>query len=339
MAHAQPAAARPWCFVTGASGFVGRHLLPRLGERYRLRCLLRRAVPLPQFAGVPFDTVLGDLNDAAALAAGVRGAAAVVHLGALVSYRPRDRAAMFRVNAEASAALASAARLAGVQRFLHVSSIAAIAYRDRPEVLDENASYNFGPLRLGYHDSKHAAEQAVLAEVARGLDAVLVNPPSMYGAGDRRKGDGSLLTAVLEGRLPANPPGGLNVADVTAVVDGMLAALERGRTGERYVLGGENLTGRELLARVAAVVGATPPRWTLPGWLCRAGAGLVAWHERCGRRDGPLSSELLRLTPRFLWFRSSKAERELGYRPGPVTPGIAAAWRELAAAADLSAPA
>ncbi|MBL8723081.1 MAG: NAD-dependent epimerase/dehydratase family protein [Planctomycetes bacterium] len=336
MAHPPPAADRPWCFVTGATGFVGRHLLPRLAEQYRLRCLVRTPKPAPQLARVPFAAVPGDLGDAAALAAGVRDAEVVVHLGALVSYQPRDRAAMFRINAEATAALASAARLAGVRRFLHVSSIAAIAYRDRPEVLDETASYNFGPLRLGYHDSKHAAERAVLAEVARGLDAVIVNPPSMYGAGDRRKGDGSLLTAVLEGRLPANPPGGLNVADVAHVVDGMLAALQRGRAGERYILGGENLTGRELLARVAAVVGTTPPRWTLPGWLCRAAARWVALHERWGRRDGPLTSELLRLTPRYLWFCSGKAERELGHRPQPVTSGIAAAWQELATAADFS---
>lgn len=325
---------RPLCFVTGATGFVGRHLVPALARHYRLRLLVRSALPT-QFAGMAVETSHGDLTAGETAVAGVRGAELVVHLAALVSYRPADRAAMFRVNAEATAALAAAARRAGVRRMLHVSSIAGIACSDRPAVLDETAAYNFAPLRLGYHDSKHAAEQAVLAEVARGLDAVIVNPPSMYGAGDRRKGDGSLLTAVLEGRVPLHPPGGLNVADVQSVVAGMLLAIERGRTGERYVLGGENLTGRELLERVALVVGSRPPRWTLPGWLCRATAAAAAVRERLTGRCGTLTSELLRLTPKFLWFRSTKAEQELGYRPGSVTPGIAAAWQELAAAREL----
>ena len=210
-----------------------------------------------------------------ALAVGVRSAEVVVHLAALVSFRPEDRAAMFRLHEGATAQLAAFARRAAVRRFLHMSTICAVGFRATPDQLDESAIYNFAPLRIGYCDSKHAAERAVLAEAARGLDAVVVNPPSMYGAGDRRKADGSLMEALLRGRIKIAPPGGINVANVLDVCRGCLLALDRGRSGERYILGGENLTGRELFARIATVVGGRAPR------LARA---RPARRERHGRR-------------------------------------------------------
>ncbi len=319
----------PICFLTGASGFVGRHLAPLLLRTHRLRVLVRDDRALPWLADHDHERVEGRLGDDDALRRGVAGADVVVHLAALVSFRPQDRGAMFATNADATARLAAAACDAGVRRFLHCSTISAIAYRDRPEVVDETAPFNFGRLRIGYCDSKFAAERRVLDEVQRGLDAVIVNPPSMYGRGDRRKGDGSLITALLDGRIGMAPPGGINVADVANVCEGIVAAIQRGRTGERYVLGGENLTGRQLLERVAAIAHARAPRRVLAPAIVRAAAGALAAKERWFGCRGPLTSEILRLAPRFLWFSSAKAERELGYRPQPVDAGIAAACDEL----------
>ena len=236
---------------------------------------------------------------------------------------------MFATNANATARLARAAREASVRRFLHCSTISAVAYRNGPEAVDETAPYNCGALRIGYSDSKFAAERHVLGEVARGLDAVIVNPPSMYGGGDRRKGDGSLIAAVLQGRLRFAPPGGINVANVADVCTGMLAALARGRRGERYILGGENLTGRDLLQRVAAIVGVRAPHRTAARSLVSAAARTLAAKERLFGSRPPVTSEILRLSQRFLWFSSAKAERELGWRPGSVDPGIEAAWRGM----------
>ncbi|MCR9244971.1 MAG: NAD-dependent epimerase/dehydratase family protein [bacterium] len=317
------------CFVTGASGFVGRHLLPRLAARYRIRALVR---PGQRLAGdVEFEPIAGRLDDEPALARGVEGADIVVHLAALVSFRREDHAAMRRANVEATARLAALAHGASVRRFLHCSTISAVAYRDRPEVVDETAEYNFGPLGIGYCDTKRAAEEAVLAEVSRGLDAVIVNPPSMFGSGDPRKGgDGSLITAVIRGELKFAPPGGLNVANVDDVCAGMLAALDRGRAGERYLLGGENLTGRQLVERIAAVAGGTAPKRTFPRWLTRLAARVVALKERVTGSKLPLTSQILRLAPRYLWYSSAKAERELGWRAGSVDPGIVAAAGDLA---------
>ena len=321
---------RPICFLTGGSGFVGRHLAPKLAERFALRALLRRGRTLHGLEVGSYEVVEGRLGDVDSLERGVRGADVVVHLAALVSFRPEDREAMFATNAKATAHLAAAARMAGVRRMLHCSTISAIAYRDRPEVVDEDAAFNFARLRIGYCDSKHAAEQRVLAEVARGLDAVIVNPPSMYGAGDRRKGDDSLLTAVLQGRVGWAPPGGLHVANVLDVCDGILLALDRGRTGQRYILGGENLTGRALLERIADIVQGLPPRHTAPAHAVRLAAGALRLKERLLGSKPPVTSEILQLAARYLWFSSARAEAELGYVAKPFDDGVRAAWRELA---------
>jgi len=319
----------PLCFVTGASSFVARALVPRLARTHRLRLLLRPGQQLEQFAGITHERVEGRLDDEAALAAGLRGADHVVHLAAIVSFRPEDRQQMFAVNADGTERLARLALAAGVRRLLHVSTISAVGYADEPRELDEQAPFNFGPLRIGYSDSKFAAEQRVLAACRDGLDAVIVNPPSMYGAGDRRKGDDSLLGSVMEGRVRIAPPGGTNVANVDDVCDGMLAALERGRCGERYLLGGENLTGIELLQRIAGIVGGTAPRRAAPRWLLRASARALRLKERVFGSRPPVTSEIVQVAARYMWYSSAKADRELDWRAGPVDPGIRAAWAQI----------
>ncbi len=313
------------CFLTGASGFVGANLAPQLAVRHRLRCLVRPGQELPALAGIPHDRIEGSLEDEAALRRGIHGAELVVHLAAIVSFRPEDRAAMQRTNVDASARVAALARAAGVRRMLHMSTISAVGCTDEPRELDELAAYNFGPMRIGYCDTKRAAEDAVREEVARGLDAVIVNPPSMYGAGDRRKSDGSLIQALLQGRVPFAPPGGINVANVLDVCRGCIQAIDRGRRGERYILGGENLTGRQLFARIAQVVGSNPPTRVPPRWLVRALAGVLGTKEALFGSRPPVTAQILRLAPKWFWYSSRKAMDELGYRPGPVDPGIRAA--------------
>ena len=296
-----------------------------LAERFQLRCLVRPGQELPGLEGIGHERVEGALESDSALAAGVRGADSVVHLAALVSFRPEDRQAMFATNRDATARLCELSRRASVRRLLHVSTISAIGYSDTPRELDENAPFNFGPLKLGYSDSKYAAEQAVLTEVGHGLNAVIVNPPSMYGAGDRRKAEGSLMEALMHGRIKLAPPGGLCVANVQDVCQGMMSALERGRRGERYILGGENLTGRQLFTRIAGVIGAEAPRRCPPRWVVRALAQLLRGKERMFGSKPPLTYEILALGSRYLWFSSRKAADELDYRPGTVDAGIAAA--------------
>jgi len=310
-------------FLTGATGFVGTNLAPILAAAgHHLRCLIRPGNPAQSLANLDFEPVVGTLEDEGTLGDALKGVDVVIHLAALVSFAKRDREAMFRTNTEGTRRLARLARLSGVGRFLHMSTISAVAYSDRPEVLDERSSYNFRPLHIGYCDSKHAAEDAVREEARSGLDAVIVNPPTMFGPGDRRKSAGSLLEVVAKERVPFLPPGGVNAADVREVCRGCLLAMESARTGERYILGGQNLTNRELITIIARTAGVRPPRLPLPRWLATALAqGATAWEVVRPLRP-PVTAQILRLSTRFLWFSSQKAEEELGYAAGSVAPAI-----------------
>lgn len=319
----------PICFVTGASSFVARALVPRLARTHRLRLLLRPGQHLEQFAAIPHERVEGRLGDAAALREGLRGVDRVVHLAAVVSFAREDHPRMVEVNSEGTEHLLALAVDAHVRRFLHVSTICTVGWSADARELDERAPFNFGPLRIGYCDSKRAAEQHAFAAAREGLDVVVVNPPSMYGAGDRRKGDGSLLGAVMEGRVRVAPPGGTNVANVEDVCAGMVAALERGRCGERYILGGENLTGLELIRRIAKVVGGAAPRRAAPRGLLRAGAHALRLKERLLGSRPPVTSQVMDLAARYMWYSSAKADRELDWRAGAVDPGIRSAWEQI----------
>ncbi len=322
--------------VTGASGFVAHNLLPLLAARGdRLRCLVRNGSAAPTHG----EVITGSLEDEAALRRALDGVEVVIHLAALVSFARRDAQRSHAVNVDGTKRLASLARQAGVQRFLHVSSVAAIGYSNAPRVLDEASPYNLGELAIPYCDSKRGAELAVLDEASRGLDVVIVNPGSMFGPGDRRKARDSLLDAAAHGRIPFCPPGGANFADVRDVARGCVAALDKGRRGERYILGGENLTGAQLMAAVFGALERQPPRRTLPRSLAKVlamGAGVAEWFVPL---KPPLTAQILRLAPRYMWFSNAKAERELDYRAGPVIEAVRATYRWLAASGVLPADA
>ncbi|MEZ5987530.1 MAG: NAD-dependent epimerase/dehydratase family protein [Planctomycetota bacterium] len=306
-------------FVTGATGFVGSVLCRVLAERgTTLRCLVRPGSAAENLAGVPYDRVDGDLGTEGPLGEAMAGADEVWHLAALVSFRRRDAEAMRRINVDGTALVARLARERGVGRMLYMSSVAAVGHAPDRRPIGEDAPYNFGRHRIPYCDTKRGGELAVRAEVERGLDAVVVNPSSMYGPGDRRKAEGSLLQAVAYDRVPFCPSGGLNAADVRDVVSGTVAAMERGRTGERYILGGENLTGRQLFTKIAAVLGKRPPRLTLPRWAMRLYAAVLSAVDAVRPLEPPLTGALARMAPLYMWYSCRKAEDELGYAAYPI---------------------
>ena len=310
-------------FLTGGTGFVGANLARVLTQRgYELRCLIRPDNAAEALQGVQYERVDGTLDDEGGLAEGIRGCDFVVHCAALVSFDKRDRRRLFEVNAEGTARVAKLAREQRVQRMLYMSSVSAVGWSRHKEVLTEASPYNYGPLDIPYSDSKKAGEDAVLAEHERGLDAVIVNPSSMFGPGDRRKAQGSLLESVAYGKLKCNPPGGSNFADVRDVVSGTCSALEFGRAGERYILGGQNLTNRQLIAKICAVLGRRPPRFTMPGVCVATLAGLARAWESVRPLRPPLTGQVLRLAHRYTWYSSAKAEDELGYAAYPVEIAI-----------------
>jgi len=314
--------------VTGATGFVGANLVPLLHSAgHRVRCLIRSSSDVRNLQGMSFERVEGSLDDKASLREGLRNIDIVVHLAALVSFNKPDTAQMWNVNVQGTETLARLARQAGVGRFLHMSSVAAVGATTEPRVLNENSPYNIACYRLPYCDTKRRAEEIVLTEAARGLDAVIVNPVSMFGPGDRRKAHDSLLEAAARDRIPFSPPGGVAVADVRDVARGTMAALEHGRTGERYILGGQNLLGRELVAEVMAAVGARPPRFTLNRHVVRGLAAAARVAEAFVPLRPPITAQVLRMCSLFFWFSSAKAEAELGYKAGPIRNAIRSAYQ------------
>jgi dihydroflavonol-4-reductase len=209
-----------------------------------------------------------------------------------------------------------ACRRAGVPRVVHTSSVAAIGVR-RDGPADENTRFDAFSAAWAYADSKHRAELAVRGAIDRGLDVVIVNPAAVIGAGDHYLISSSMVVEFARRPIPAVPAGGVCLADVDAVVQGHLTAAERGRTGERYILGGENLTNLQIAATLCEIVGRRPPRWTIPGWVLGPFAQAVDAFNRINPRPPVVSGEQLRLAAHNVFYDSGKAVRELDY---PLLP-------------------
>jgi dihydroflavonol-4-reductase len=306
--------------VTGASGFVGHHVATRLldlGARVKvlLRPASRRFLPNSKI-----EVVEGSLEDQRALARLCRGSDVVFHLAGAVDFRG-DRQRLRRVNVEGTQQLVAAARALGVRRLLYTSSIVAIGASTGPAVLDETCRWNLGSWRVPYVSSKREAEQLALAASDRDLEVVAVNPASVIGPDDFSSSEfGTLCRRFWRGRLPIHFGGGNNFVDVRDVALGHLLAAERGRAGERYILGGENRTLSAFLADLARVAGKPILRLRLPNVLAPVVAALNACYTRQARPY--LTPGQARLVPLFFYFTSRKATQELGYCPRPLLPAL-----------------
>lgn len=314
--------------VTGATGFLGGWLTRRLvAEGCDVRILSRSGGCGEELAGLPLEVAAGDVTDPASLAAAARGVDSVFHLAGLVAYSRRRRAEMERVNVDGTAHVIAACRTAGVRRLVHVSSVVAVGASRDGRPLDEDAPYTMSGLNLGYFETKHRSEALVRAAARAGeVDAVIVNPSTVYGAGDARKGSRGLQVKVARGRFPFYPPGGASIVAVEDVIDATVAAWHRGRTGERYILCGDNLLFREIFAIIAREAGVRPPSIPLPRAavfaLGKIGDGL----EALGLK-GPLNTETAWMAVLYHWFDAAKAMRELGFRPRPAAEALAASVR------------
>jgi dihydroflavonol-4-reductase len=309
--------------VTGGTGFVGSAVVRALLARgTRVRALVRPGSDRSGLAGLEVELAQGDLLDPASLARAAAGAGLVFHVAAeyrLWHPRPRE---VLAVNVEGTRNLLAAARAAGVQRFVHTSSVATLAIRADGRPSDEEQPARPEELHGAYKRSKFLAEQAVLAE--RELDVVVVQPTAPVGPRDKRPTPtGRMVLDAAAGRMPAYVDTGLNVVHVDDVAAGHLLAAERGRRGERYILGERNLSLLEIVSHVATGAGRRPPRLRLePGWLLPL-AHLAELGARFSGGDEPrLTVAGLRLAQRRMYFTSDKARSELGYAPRPGTLGL-----------------
>lgn len=300
---------------------VGAALTRRLvDEGARVRLLVRDdgRLGLVGRAAAQTERVRGDVTAPETLVPAMNGVTHVVHAAAaLGTGRPSDRELLHAVNVAGTAAVADAALAAGAERLVHVSSIAALGRTGDDALVDESAVWTPSPLNTPYATSKHLAEREIHRAIAEGLDAVTINPALVFGEAHPGENTRRIVEQVRDGRLPGVPPGGTGVVDVLDVVDGILRAMDAGKTGERYVLVSENLLWRDLLATLAGALGVTPPRRLVPMPLARA---LAVGSEAVARVTGTapvLTRERVRQMQERYRYSAAKAERDLGatFRP------------------------
>jgi dihydroflavonol-4-reductase len=310
--------------VTGATGFVGSQVAAALVRRGdQVRVLRRPSSSTIALDGLDVEHVYGDLLEPEAVSAAVDGCDLVFHVAGLSSYWRAQARDVYRVNVDGTRLVMRACLAARVPRVVHTSTVAAVGVRRDGLPADETQRFDQREERFAYAHSKRLAEHEVLKAVERGLHAVIVNPAAVIGPGDHNLISGAMIVEMARRPLPAAPPGGVCMVDVEAVTQGHLAAADRGRVGERYILGGENLTYKELTKIICEVVGCRVPNWRIPPWIIPPAAAALDFANRFVRQ--PLASgDQLRLSAHNVFFDSSKAVAELGY---PLLPFRNAAER------------
>ncbi|HEY4362384.1 MAG TPA: hopanoid-associated sugar epimerase [Bryobacteraceae bacterium] len=317
--------------VTGATGFVGWHVARALLDRgYPVRALARDPAKLQELDGV--EPMRGDLRDRESLERAVAGCEVVYHIAADYRLWTREPEEMFRSNVEGTRALLEAAKAAGVERVVYTSTVGCIGVpangtggaglgdtglgdEDRPVSIEEMS----GP----YKRSKFQAEQVARGFAAGGFPVVIVNPTAPVGGHDfKPTPTGKIVVDFVRGAMPAYLDTGLNVVDVRDVAAGHLAACERGRAGERYILGAENLTLQQIFSMLGEITGRPAPKVQIPYAVAYA-AGVVstAWANVSGKEPrAPIDA--VRMAKKKMWVRHEKAAKELGYAPGPAKSAL-----------------
>ena len=308
-------------FVTGATGFLGSHVARVLAEQgAKLRLLVRTTSDLRNIADLNADRVVGDLRDPASIEKSLAGCDALFHVAADYRLWVPDPEQMYRSNVEGTRGLIEAARKQGVRRIVYTSSVATMGFSSNGTLADENSPVSLANMIGSYKRSKFMAEQVAFEAARSGVDVVVVNPTTPIGEGDLKPTPtGRIVVDFLKRKFPAYVDTGLNLVDATECARGHIQALEKGRAGERYILGGENLTLKQILDRLAAITGLPSPRVKLP-YVFALAAGVVD-ETVTGRilgREPRATIDAVRMGRKKMFTTSAKAERELGWRPSPV---------------------
>jgi dihydroflavonol-4-reductase len=307
-------------FVTGGTGFIGGAVVRRLVEAgHEVKALVRPGADTRQFDGLPVEQVSGDLRDYGSLCRGMVGCGWVFHVAALYSFWGYRRTDFYETNVEGTRRVLEVARDEGAERVVYTSSIAALgvhkdgspATEDTPSTLADR----IGP----YQRSKFLAEEIARVFARRGLPVVIVNPSSPVGIGDHKPTPtGQIIVDFLKGRIFGYVDTGLNIVDVEDVAAGHLLAAERGQVGSRYILGGENLTFKQILDLLAEVSGRPQVRLRIPQWVAQCWAYADVTIARLNRQRTPTATpDKVRLSRRYEFFDPRRAVAELGL---PQTP-------------------
>ena len=302
--------------VTGATGFIGWHVAGKLLARgHTVRALVR---PASKVRELEVEEVAGDLRDRKSLEQAVAGCGLVFHVAADYRLWAKDPDELYRSNVEGTRNLLTAARDAGVERVVYTSTVGCIGIpEDRPG--SEELEVHLEEMTGAYKRSKFQAEQVALKFAAAGFPVVVVNPTAPIGDHDfKPTPTGKIVVDYLKGDMPAFVDTGLNLVDVADTAEGHLLAGEHGRSGERYILGCENLTLQQILARLAELSGGKAPRWRIPYSVAyAAGLASTAWANLTGHEPrAPLDA--VKMARKKMFVSVDKAKRELGFNPSPV---------------------
>jgi dihydroflavonol-4-reductase len=315
--------------VTGATGFVGNHVARRVvASGDSVRVLVRRTSRVQALEGLACERVEGDLREPASLDRALAGVRRVFHVAADYRLGVRRPEEIYESNVAGTRHLLEAARRAGVERFVYTSTVATIAVPQAGALPNEETQGRLDEMIGHYKRSKFLAEQEALSAAAAGLPVVIVNPTAPVGPNDwKPTPTGRIVVDFLNGRMPAYVDTGLNVVAVEDVAAGHLLAAEHGRAGERYILGGRNMTLKEILDALSAISGRPAPRLRLPHAVAVAAGYADEWISRLLGREPQIPVEGAKMARHRMFVDGAKAGRELGYRPGPVEAALERAVR------------
>jgi dihydroflavonol-4-reductase len=318
--------------VTGATGFLGNHVARALSERgENVRVLLRPSSNVRALEGLMVERQAGDLRDAASLDRALAGVKRVFHVAADYRLWAREPREIYESNVTGTQNLLEAARRAGVEKFVYTSTVATIAVPREGALPDEATRASLDEMIGHYKRSKFKAEQMTMRAAEAGLPVVIVNPTTPVGPGDwKPTPTGKIIVDFLNGRMPGYVDTGLNFVPVEDCAHGHLLAAERGRIGERYILGGRNLSLKQMLDILAAISGRRAPRWKFHHILAYAAGYVDTAVARLVGREPQIPLEGVRMARHKMFVDASKAGRELGFLPGPIEGALerAARWYE-----------
>ena len=309
--------------VTGGTGFIGSNLAIALArEGCNVRILRRPDSDLRAIGDANVEHCIGDVTDPTSVRRAMNGCDTVFHTAAIVSYWRKERERMYAVNIGGTRNVVEACLQCGIRKLVHTSSVAAIGFPETGMRADETNTFNWEPYDVGYRISKHRAESEVQRGVGLGLPAVIVNPSIVIGPRDIHFNGGQIVRDIRKRRLFFYMDGGMSIAYVGDVVRGHIAAAQKGRIGERYILCGENMPIREVFRITAEVVGGIIPRVKLPKSLVNTVAGIAEQVGSITNKKPWLTRELVARAGTMYYFSCAKAERELGYTLTPFRTAV-----------------
>jgi dihydroflavonol-4-reductase len=315
-------------FLTGSTGFVGSHVARAYAaQNAELRLLTRKTSNLAGIEDLPAEIVVGDLRQPESLRSAIRGCDALVHVAADYRLWVRDPQQMFAANVEGTRDLLRIAREEGVPKVVYTSSVATMGFKADGTIVNEETPVALSDMIGYYKRSKFLAEQEAIQAAKAGQHVMILNPTTPIGAGDAKPTPtGRIIVDFLNKRFPAYVDTGLNLVDVTEVARMHVVALERGTPGERYILGGENLTLKQILDRMSAITGLPSPKRKVPHSVAMAFAFFDETITGKLRGKEPRATvEAVRMGKKMMFASSAKAERDLGFQVLPVYPALRAA--------------